>query len=91
MDHQSRTPSEHPDAPNALAVFCAEAAQGCGRGEEAADSKDKIESMRDIKTKLTQSIRKNHIIAREKKLRNCDFELRNLSPSKKVILEDIHQ
>ena len=91
MDHQSRTPSEHPDAPNALATFCAEAAQGFCRGEEAADSKDKIESMREIKAKLTQSIRKTHCVAREKKLRNCDFELRNFSPSKKVILKDIHK
>jgi hypothetical protein len=88
MDHQSRTPSEHPDA---LATFCAEAALGCGQGAEVLNSKDKIESMRDIKAKLTQGIRKNHLVAREKKLRNCDFELRNLSPSKKVILQDIYK
>jgi len=84
---QSQPVSVHPDA---LAAFCLGLAQPTSPREEAASEAAKQESMRSIKRALQANIRKTHIAAREKKIRNCDFEIRNLSPSKKVNFDDIH-
>ena len=86
---QSRTASDRPDA---FAAFIqAASAQAISPREEGVSETVKQESMNNIRRALQTKIRSTHLAAREKKLRNCDFEIRNLSPSKKVNFNDIQQ
>mgnify|MGYP006102624613 CR=1 FL=1 len=82
---QSRAPAEQPD--DAAAGNIA----GSNRSDEPGAAANMQGTMRDIKRKISQSIKRTANHAQQKKLRNCDFELRNISPTKKVILSDIYQ